>query len=88
MTSLLRSKLVQAVEHALAGEWQPAHLIVQDHDGDRIANWIHAVVHRMEGDIGNAGYWYARCGRALREDITIQAELQEIRAALRAGASD
>jgi hypothetical protein len=82
MDSQLTPKLVEAVEHALAGEWQRAHLIVQDHDGDRIANWIHAVVHRMEGDLGNARYWYKRGGRTLRDDVSIQAELQEIRAEL------
>ena len=38
MTSQLTPKLVEAVDHALAGDWQRAHLIVQDHEGDRIAN--------------------------------------------------
>ena len=82
MTSPLRPRLVEAVEHALAGERERAHVIVQDHDGDRIADWIHAVVHRMEGDLGNARYWYGRCGRRLREEVPVQRELEEIRAEL------
>jgi len=82
MVSQLTPKLVEAVEHALAGEWQRAHLIVQEHDSDRIANWIHAVVHRMEGNLGNARYWYKRCGHTLRDDVSIEAELQEIRTEL------
>ena len=74
--------LLEAVDRALEGDWQAAHRIVQDHEADRVAAWIHAVVHRMEGDLGNARYWYARCGRTLREAVTVEVELLEIRAAL------
>ena len=38
----LKQRLIEAVDHALAGDWQAAHLIVQDHEGERLANWIHA----------------------------------------------
>jgi len=79
----LTPKLLDAVERALAGDWQAAHAIVQDHEEDAIASWIHAVVHRMEGDIGNARYWYRRCRRELREDVATDTELREIQAALR-----
>ena len=78
----LKALLLEAVEWALAGDWQAAHRIVQDLVGDAVAAWIHAVVHRMEGDIGNALYWYRRCGRALREDVSTDAELREIKALL------
>ncbi len=74
--------LLEAVEQALAGDWQAAHRIVQDHESDRLAAWIHAVVHRMEGDLGNARYWYGRCRREMREGVSIDAELREIRQAL------
>jgi hypothetical protein len=77
-----KALLLEAVERALAGNWQAAHRIVQDHDKDEVAAWIHAVVHRMEGDIGNARYWYRRCGRELRESVSPEAELREIKAAL------
>jgi hypothetical protein len=75
-------RLALAVDLALGGDWQGAHLIAQDHEDHELANWIHAVVHRMEGDLGNARYWYERVGRTLREDVTTEAELREIRAAL------
>lgn len=77
-----RARLQEAVERALAGDWQAAHRIVQEYEADPSAAWIHAVVHRMEGDLGNARYWYGRCGRALREAVSTQAELREIQSAL------
>jgi hypothetical protein len=78
----LRSRLREAVERGLKGDWQGAHAIVQNFEGDAIADWIHGVAHRMEGDLGNAAYWYRRCRRKLREDVTTEAELREIAAAL------
>jgi hypothetical protein len=81
-SSALTPALLEAVDLALGGDWQAAHLIAQEHEEDEIANWIHAVVHRMEGDLGNARYWYGRCGRKLREKTSTGAELREIRAAL------
>ena len=71
-----------AVEHAVAGDWQAAHLIVQEYEGDAIASWIHGIVHRMEGDLANARYWYRRCHRELREDLSMGDELKQIAAAL------
>jgi hypothetical protein len=76
------ARLLAAVDLALKGDWQGAHLVAQEHEGHELANWLHAVAHRMEGDVGNARYWYARCGRQLREDLPVKAELLEIRAAL------
>jgi hypothetical protein len=78
----LKPRLLEAVSLALGGDWQAAHLIAQDHEGDVLANWIHAVCHRMEGDLGNARYWYERCARSLHADLPVDAELREIRAAL------
>jgi hypothetical protein len=83
--SPLAAKLLQAVERGLQGDWEGAHVVAQDHEGDAIADWIHAVAHRMEGDLGNARYWYRRCRRPLREDVSPEAELREIRDALLAG---
>jgi hypothetical protein len=78
----LQRRLREAVELALAGDWQRAHVIVQEYEADEVASWIHAVCHRMEGDLGNARYWYGRCGRALREDVSTDAELREIETAV------
>jgi hypothetical protein len=79
MDASLKARLLEAVELALGGDWQAAHLIAQVHEDERLANWIHAVVHRMEGDLGNASYWYGRCGRASVEQRPTDAELRQIR---------
>ena len=39
------------------GDWDKAHKLVQDEDSADAA-WVHAYLHRVEGDLGNAGYWY------------------------------
>ena len=57
-------ELRRAVALALGGDWQAAHLIAQKYEDDDVASWIHAVVHRMEGDLANAGYWYRRAREA------------------------
>ena len=53
---------LRALWHGLHGDWDRAHEIVQAED-DRDSAWVHAWLHRMEGDLGNAGYWYRRAGR-------------------------
>jgi hypothetical protein len=44
------------------GDWDRAHEIAQDIE-DAEGSWVHAYLHRKEGDTGNAGYWYRRAGR-------------------------
>ena len=44
------------------GDWARAHEVAQEVDGSDGA-WVHAYLHRKEGDAGNAGYWYRRAGR-------------------------
>lgn len=44
------------------GDWARAHEIAQDVDGADGA-WVHAYLHRKEGDVSNAGYWYRQAGR-------------------------
>jgi len=47
---------------AAKGNWNEAHKIAQDqHTAD--AAWVHAYLHRVEGDLGNAGYWYRQAGK-------------------------
>lgn len=53
---------LQALWHDAEGDWGRAHELAQ-HAGSREGDWVHAYLHRKEGDIGNAGYWYARAGR-------------------------
>ena len=43
-------------------DWDKAHKLVMDEGGEDCA-WVHAYLHRVEGDPGNAGYWYRQAGR-------------------------
>lgn len=52
----------QALWFAKAGRWHESHDLCQD-ISDPEGAWIHAHLHRQEGDLGNARYWYARAGR-------------------------
>ena len=54
---------LRALWHAARGEWEAAHAIVQAREGDPPHDWVHAHLHRVEGDLGNAGYWYRRAGK-------------------------
>lgn len=78
-------KFQSAVSLALAGEWDQSHRIVQDFS-DPLACWIHAVLHKIEGDAWNSRYWYARTnGRRYEDFDDPQAELCEISRRLKAG---
>jgi len=78
----LTARLLAAVDHALGGDWQRAHEIVQEHEDDPIADWIHGAVHWMEGDLSNARYWFGRAGREISRYPTVEDGLRAIRAAL------
>jgi hypothetical protein len=54
-----KEALIIAVQAALDGDWDNAHNIAQEYS-DPVANWIHAVLHKIEGDVWNSKYWYAR----------------------------
>jgi hypothetical protein len=56
------SPVLSALWWAKKGDWDTAHRIVMD-DDVRDAAWVHAYLHRVEGDFGNAAYWYARAGQ-------------------------
>lgn len=58
------------------GEWSEAHGIVQACD-DRSAAWVHAYLHRKEGDTSNAVYWYSRASRPM-SDQALEQEWEEI----------
>lgn len=48
---------------SLGPEWEKAHDICQSAEGDRAHDWIHALCHLIEGDNGNAAYWFKRAGK-------------------------
>ncbi len=58
------------------GDWNKAHLLIQDTENKKAA-WIHAYLHRKEGDIGNADYWYQRAGKN-RPTSSLQDEWENI----------
>jgi hypothetical protein len=78
----LNDDLLQAVELALAGDWNAAHELVQQYEDDATASWIHAVLHKIEGDPANSRYWYRRADRMDRVAEEPRAELAAIQAEL------
>ncbi|TYB91038.1 hypothetical protein [Oceaniovalibus sp. ACAM 378] len=66
-----------ALDKLEAGDWEAAHTIAQDESG-ALAAWLHAHLHRAEGDNANAAYWYRQAGRA-----PFTGSLEEERRALR-----
>jgi hypothetical protein len=77
----------QGVSNSLAamwydgkGHWEQAHDIAQDiHTPE--GSWVHAYLHRKEGDNWNANYWYNRAGRSMPA-ITLEQEWKEMVKAL------
>jgi len=74
----LNAQLQSAISLAMAGEWDQSHRIVQEYNDAR-ACWIHAVLHKIEGDAWNSRYWYARSqGHAYEDFDDPQDELRAI----------
>lgn len=57
------SRPLCALWYAYRGEWDAAHRLAQQAEGDPDHDWVHAHLHRIEGDLGNAAYWYRRARR-------------------------
>ena len=74
----MQENLLQAVDLALADKWDAAHEMVQQYE-DATAAWIHAVLHKIEGDQDNSRYWYRRAGKLEHFSDEPKAELAEIR---------
>ena len=72
--------LVRALWHDAIGDWNQAHAVAQDVETADGA-WVHAYLHRKEGDLGNAGYWYRRAGKPPATG-PLEAEWRQIAAAL------
>jgi len=80
----IEQDLIRAIDAALAGDWHAAHGIVQGHEGKQQADWVHAVLHKIEGDTGNSRYWYGQAGRSFEAFPEPDAELRTIRQQLAA----
>ncbi|HET7119401.1 MAG TPA: hypothetical protein VFI29_23095 [Hanamia sp.] len=70
------SLYLKALWYEGKGEWKKAHELIQDVDDSKAA-WIHAFLHRKEGDVSNADYWYHRAGKK-RPTISLEKEWDEI----------
>jgi hypothetical protein len=68
---------------AAKGNWDAAHKIVQD-ESDANSAWVHAYLHRVEGDLGNAGYWYRQAARPVAKD-SLESEWERIVSTLEGG---
>jgi hypothetical protein len=81
----------EGIDHALRalwwdgkGDWAKAHQCAQKEEGENGA-WVHAYLHRREGDLSNAAYWYRRAGKKAA-DGALEAEWEAIARALLARA--
>ncbi|MBR0894716.1 hypothetical protein JQ616_07125 [Bradyrhizobium tropiciagri] len=74
------SSQLAALWWARKGDWDQAHRIVMN-ESDANSAWVHAYLHRVEGDLGNAGYWYGQAGQPVAKD-TVEAEWERIVSAL------
>ena len=57
---------LEALWWAARGEWERAHTIVMNDESAKAA-WVHAYLHRVEGDLPNAGYWYRTAGKPVEK---------------------
>ena len=76
---------VQSLWWAAKGDWDKAHGMVMK-DDSREAAWVHAYLHRVEGDLPNAGYWYRTAGKPVASG-TLDSEWTAIASALLGGGS-
>lgn len=74
------SVYLQALWYDGNSNWSKAHSLVDSLE-DATACWVHAYLHRKEGDIWNADYWYRRAGKK-RPDVSLQQEWETIVKAL------
>lgn len=74
MDQYLSEQLKTAINLSLSGDWNVAHQIVQEYK-DPISSWIHAVLHKIEGDEFNSRYWYARTSAEYEDFDSVKDEL-------------
>ena len=71
---------LRALWYDAKGDWEAAHAAAQADDGGA-GDWVHAYLHRKEGDASNAAYWYLRVRKPFCS-ASLDAEWQEITVAL------
>lgn len=70
------SAALQMVWYDAKGDWEASHNIAQDMH-DTLGSWMHAYLHRKEGDDFNAGYWYQQAGKPFPK-LTLEEELKTL----------
>jgi len=76
------SEALKALWHDARGDWNKAHTWAQEDEG-RDGSWVHAYLHRKEGDRANAGYWYAKASRPMpAAAVSLETEWADIARAL------
>ena len=78
----MNDDLVRAIDLAIDDKWDEAHEIAQRDESNATAQWIHAVLHKIEGDLSNSRYWYRKAGRLDWVDKEPLDELRSIRETL------
>jgi hypothetical protein len=73
------SREAKALWFTKKGDWEAAHGIAQDIETPT-GSWIHALLHLIEGDLGNARYWFAEAGRSAKKPSQIDELWDEIAA--------
>jgi len=69
---------LRALWYDARDDWSAAHGLAQE-DSSASGSWVHAYLHRKEGDTSNAGYWYARAGRPrVGEETPLRVEWEQI----------
>jgi hypothetical protein len=79
-----RKMLLKAIRLLEMGDWEAAHKIAQ-RNPDAYGNWLHAILHKIEGDRSNAAYWYNRAGHPERIAMRAEEELKELAQELEKG---
>ncbi|MEJ7766715.1 MAG: hypothetical protein WKF89_02815 [Chitinophagaceae bacterium] len=77
------SNYLQSLWFDAKNDWHRSHEIAQDIH-DKNGSWIHAYLHRKEGDLSNAGYWYRKAGKPMPA-YSLNKELEEMVTALLQG---
>jgi hypothetical protein len=75
------SRLAEALDLLDRGDWQAAHVIVQD-ESSTLAAWLHGIVHTLEGDLDNARYWYRKAERDFPGPEAVEREIAAARRTL------
>lgn len=74
------TNVLRALWCARRDRWHEAHDLVQD-DSSSMGSWIHGHLHLVEGDLGNASYWYSRAGKPAGSPDSIEEDWETIAAA-------